>query len=138
MIREITTDKEFLKLPAIDGACKPREVRDLLDTANAYFDKAAGLAANQIKSRGCFFVVKIEGVFVEFLNPKIIARTGGIKAAHETCLSRPGERPVKKRRYKVIKIKFKSLSGFVHKKTYKGFVARVIQHKMDHLKGRLI
>ena len=56
--------------------------------------------------------------------------------AEEGCLSLSGER--KTTRYEEIEIKYRDQLFRMKKKRFKGFVAEVIQHEMDHLEGKLI
>jgi len=71
------------------------------------------------------------------INPKIISKTGGTEVEEEGCLSIPGiEVPVARAR----KIKVKALNerGEAIQFRASGFHARIIQHELDHLDGRLI
>ena len=56
--------------------------------------------------------------------------------AEEGCLSLSGQR--KTTRYEEIEIKYRDQLFRMKKKRFKGFVAEVIQHEMDHLEGKLI
>lgn len=152
MIRKITTDKDVLKLkskefPLEVGANPKSLIQDLTDTANSRKNECVGLAANQVGSHLTVFVMKREDKeatgdkrhrFYPFVNPKIIARSGGIKVGLETCLSLPNERPTKIRRHKEIVLEYSDMKGGRVKNKFKGFYARVIQHEMDHFEGVVI
>ena len=74
-------------------------------------------------------VVKIGDSFHTFINPAILAKSGGVKAEKEGCLSIPGK-TVLKRRHKEVTLS----SG----EKYKGFTARILAHELDHFAGRLL
>ena len=52
----------------------------------------------------------------------------------EGCLSVPGIR-AKVPRYSAIQVKYLTADGLEKTKTYKDFIARIIQHEYDHLEG---
>jgi len=104
-----------------------------------------GLSAVQVGYLKRLFVVwdpKTKKDFV-FINPRITWRSKKqikeipeVENKHEGCLSVPGfwglvKRPV------AIKIKYQDLDNQKQKQTFKGFLARVIQHEFDHLDGIL-
>lgn len=70
------------------------------------------------------------------INPKIISAYG-TEISEEGCLSAPGIQ-VKVKRYKELVLETLNISGKTV--TYKagGFLARAIQHEIDHLNGILI
>lgn len=73
---------------------------------------------------------------IVLINPKIISAYGS-DVAEEGCLSVPGVQ-VKVKRYRELIVETTGLDG--RKVTYKtnGFIARAIQHEIDHLNGILI
>lgn len=71
------------------------------------------------------------------VNPKIIARSKTIDIAEEGCLSIPDiEVPVP--RSIKIKVKAQNLDGNPIRITASGLSARIFQHEIDHLDGKLI
>ena len=143
MIKDIITDKEFLNQKSIEELAIITEdsmkvIKDLIDTANEHKEECVGLAANQIGYLKRVFVIKVDDKFIPIINPKVIVRCGGIKSADEGCLSRPNEKPIKKRRHKEITIRYYNIDGEDVTEKFKGFTARIIQHEWDHLEGRLI
>ena len=56
----------------------------------------------------------------------------------EGCLSRPGEKRIKVRRHKIIKVKWQTVTGESKQREFTGIIARVIMHEIDHLNGVLI
>lgn len=72
--------------------------------------------------------------FLPLINPKIIRSEGRQVLDYEGCLSVPdiyGQVP----RYEKIKIKAQDLEGEEFRLTAEGFLARVIQHEIDHTNG---
>ena len=144
MIQKITTDEDILSKPCaeITNFKDPAflsELQDLLDTATFHSKGCASLAFNQISVLKRGFVIKTTGGFRPVINPEYVMKSTSKKSRYETCLSRPGEKAVKKRRSTKVKLKFWDVvddKGVMI--AFHGFAARVVQHEMDHLKGELI
>lgn len=142
MIKNIITSQKLLSIKSDNQSSADifpdnNIIRDLIDTANSH-DICRGLAANQIGYYRRIFVIKFGMEFIPIINPKIVCLTGGIKSAMETCLSRPGMRPIKVRRHKIIKIRYLDERNISKIKKFQGMDARIVQHEMDHLEGKLI
>ena len=114
-----------------------RELHAILRRASGY-----GLAAPQIGVNKAVFVIDpatcgdstLPAVFV---NPEITAREGHYQR-EESCLSFPSVR-VEIQRAATITIKAESvLGGPAFVVTARDLAAAVIQHEMDHLRGKLI
>lgn len=74
--------------------------------------------------------------FAVFINPEIIKKEGELKADFEGCLSVTdiyGKVP----RYNKIRLRALDENGRSVRVKAEGFLARVIQHEVDHLKGVL-
>lgn len=74
--------------------------------------------------------------FSVYLNPEIVKTEGKPEIDPEGCLSVPeiyGQVP----RYPKVKVKALDLNGQRVRLTAEGFLARVLQHEIDHLHGRL-
>ena len=72
--------------------------------------------------------------FLHLVNPKLIRHEGRQTMDYEGCLSVPdiyGQVP----RYEKVKIKAQDLSGKDVRLTAEGFLARVLQHEIDHTNG---
>ncbi len=72
--------------------------------------------------------------FHVFINPEITKREGGLIADHEGCLSVPdiyGKVP----RYAKVRIKALNADGQEFRLKADGFLARVLQHEIDHTNG---
>jgi peptide deformylase len=138
MVKEIVKDVEFLTKQSekfIFGE-DDHIIQDLIDTANAHKDNCAGLAAVQIGYLKRVIVVKMDDTFVPFINPRIIQKFGERYIAVEGCLSIEGEREVK--RNKMVRVAYTNESGKERVVPFKGYVAEIIQHEVDHLNGVLI
>ena len=141
MIKEIITDEEKLSIQCVD--CNDPElidqiVQDLLDTAAANKDRCIGLAANQIGYNYRIFIVLTDKGFVPFINPEVVCMYGGVKQYYEACLSRPGQKPVRVRRYKKLKVKLSDNKGGEALIIATGIMGRCIQHELDHCNGVLV
>jgi peptide deformylase len=74
--------------------------------------------------------------FTYLINPEIIKLDGDLVEDFEGCLSVPniyGKVP----RYSKVKIKALDINGNEIKLLAKGFLARILQHEIDHTKGAL-
>lgn len=147
MTKKIITDEEHLKKKSIDfdfdGDLKLENViKDLIATVQAPRKdmRGVGLAGNQIGYGVRVFVMaKAPKGFMPVVNPKVISRSGGVKAVFESCLSRPGKPPVKVRRDRRIFIEYYDVeSKAVVKRWFKGLQSQIVQHEMDHFDGKLI
>ncbi len=105
-----------------------------------YQYRGVGLAANQVNLPLRLFIAnptgeKAEGPELVFINP-VIKRAIGTSEAEEGCLSLPGLNAMVKRN-KTIRINAFSLDGKEIDSEVDGFLARIIQHEIDHLDGVL-
>ena len=122
-------------------------LHDLVDTMDS--DNGVGLAAIQVGVPQQILVVDLkedddesqnrpEGFFPLFIvNPVITWASEEYNAATEACLSVPSliievSRPAS------IKLQYLNYHGEPSELSADGWLARVIQHEMDHLKGTLI
>ncbi len=94
-----------------------------------------GLAANQVGIPLRVFAMEGEPAFVCF-NPRIVMDGEELVTLEEACLTFPGL-SVKVKRPKVIKVRFQGPDGEVYTKTFTGMTARIFQHELDHLDGRV-
>ena len=133
-----------------------QEVNDLIDTFLAEVG-GVGLAAPQIGINKSFFAfdpkyrfngIKTMQTMIVAINPKTVPSRNDLSWLNqvkeddliwqgEGCLSLPGvstEVP----RLKKIKLKAFDIDGKAFSKKFEDFVARIVQHEMDHLYGRII
>jgi peptide deformylase len=95
-----------------------------------------GLAAPQIGISKKLIVAEVEDKIVKLANPEIIFTRGYDKMA-EGCLSVPDTR-VEIERYTEITVKGLDEKGEAIEMEATGLLARVLQHEIDHLNGKLI
>ena len=95
-----------------------------------------GLAAPQIGISKKLIVADIGDGPVMLANPKIL-KTKGAGKMEEGCLSIPGINVIIKRAEEVI-VNGLNEKGKVIELKAQGLLARVLQHEIDHLNGRLI
>lgn len=69
------------------------------------------------------------------VNPVLVDKDG-VQTATESCLSIPEVSAPVERAFEIM-VSFLNLEGEEQKLHIKGFMARVIQHELDHLKGML-
>ncbi|MBS4177173.1 peptide deformylase [Lederbergia citrea] len=116
-----------------------RELHELLDDMyeTMISEDGVGLAAPQVGISSQVAIVEIddEEGLIELINPKIISQSGE-QTDVEGCLSFPGLYGTVSRSYTVI-IKAQDRYGEEFKLKANDFLARAIQHELDHLNGVL-
>ena len=105
-----------------------------------HIEDGIGLAAPQVGLRDSIIVVDISPIEEEehpraFINPQILWAEGE-SVVEEGCLSIPGVREDVKRPER-IKLSYQDVDGKHHEEEYDGWLARVLQHEIDHLNGIL-
>ncbi len=134
-------DTKFLRRKTADFDFKkstPKEIRELIKKMREAMEatNGVGLAANQIGLDMKVFVARVEGKFYAIFNPEIVKISKELVVAKEGCLSVPGTTDEVVRPYQI------SLKGFdkngkrLSIKAW-GYQARVFQHEVDHLNGKL-
>lgn len=139
------TEKIILKLgdPVLRKVCKPvseinSKVLKLLDNmaATLYAEpNRAGLAAPQVGILRRIVVLDCGDGLMELINPEIIEKSGEQTGA-EACLSLPGLIGNVTRANHVT-VKTLNRSGQEVITEAEGFLARCLQHEIDHLNGVL-
>jgi peptide deformylase len=133
----------------LDAEAK-KSVRTLVE-AFLERDDASGLAAPQIgiskkiiifRNRGFSKDGASDGTWTKkdvevLINPRITQNRGNQLVLAEGCLSCPDIK-VEIARYPEIKVRGFDVHGQKIGKRYLDFVARIVQHEMDHLEGKLI
>jgi len=149
MVRKILAAKEqSLRMPS-----KPVErvdkkilqiVNDLKETLAAQKDpEGVGLAAPQIGKNLRIFVVVFNKISLVAINPEIVSVSSQLTEDSEKkdqimegCLSLPHfYGPL--RRAKSITLKYLTPEGKEKTEEFSGFIAQIVQHELDHLKGIL-
>ena len=115
-----------------------QEEKQLFDEMLKMMHKAGGigLAANQVGIDKQMCVVCLEDKTLKLANPKILKKNGA-DVLEEGCLSLP-EITVKVKRAKKIICQALNESNELIKFEAAELLARVIQHEVDHLSGKLI
>lgn len=107
-----------------------------------YKEDGIGLAANQIGVLKRLVIVDItpleesefEGAF-SFINPEIL-ESEGRSTVEEGCLSIPGVREEVTRPEKIL-VKYQDKFGKSYQRWFDKWMARVLQHEIDHINGIL-
>jgi peptide deformylase len=114
-----------------------KALHELLDDMTETMRKApgVGLAAPQVGEALQACVVEVGGKLYELMNPRIV-RESGDERDLEGCLSLPGYYAYVTRREKVWVVA-QNRFGKKVKVSGTGFLARALQHELDHLDGKL-
>lgn len=137
MIKKIVHDPGFLGQVSQVASEKDRAIiQDLVDTFLAHQDNCIGMAANMIGHLKRMIVLSIGPIPYVMINPVITKKAVPYEAT-EGCLALLGEeRPVK--RYDIITVEFLDRNFKKQKQEFKGLIAQIIQHEIDHCNGILI
>ncbi len=151
MVPEIVTvaakkNEKFLRKKTVPFDFKKftkKEINDLVVRMRRIMHAAngIGLSANQIGLSFAVFVAEIPDAkggtkFYAVFNPKIEKMDKGIISFEEGCLSIPGKWGEVERAEQIILTGFNKMGKPVKVKAW-GLLARVFQHEVDHLNGRL-
>ncbi len=141
MIKELVTDEAILTTPCVPATADDAQIaQDLIDTL-ASIEDAACIAANQIGETKALCVYLDENDVPRVLyNPKIMLGLSGVKT-EEGCLTRDEDVLTKVTRYEHIKLAYDELveGELKHRKgDFSGWQAQMIQHMVDHCKGKLV
>ena len=113
------------------------ERKILADMAETmYLKGGVGLAAVQVGIGKNMVVIDMGEGLVKFINPVIIKKKGS-ESQEEGCLSVP-ETCVNVKRAKKILVNYLNEKGEPLRIAAEGLLARVLQHEIDHLMGKLI
>lgn len=139
MIRELITDEEILSKPCVKATADDASVaQDLLDTM-ATIEDAACLAANQIGETKAVIAYLNENDEPSIMyNPSLKQALHPLKT-EEMCLTREGLSKVT-RFQDVVVIYGELVDGELvpRKKKMQGWTAQIVQHMIDHCKGKLV
>lgn len=113
------------------------KLAELLDDMKQTMQKndGAGLAAVQVGILRRIFVIEVNGMYVECINP-LIVKSSGEQCQMEGCLSIVGRSGYVIRPYKVT-IKAFDRKGYPFSLTLEDYSAVAICHEYDHLDGIL-
>ena len=145
-------DAQILRKPSVDIPIPidSNGQRDIKILVNAFLerDDALGLAAPQVGINKRVIVFRNKGFNEKeqiksendcdiLINPRITQARGEKMSASEGCLSCP-EIKAEVSRFPEIKVRACDLNGRKISERYTDFLARIVQHEIDHLEGRLI
>lgn len=130
MIRERDDSLLYTKIINYDPERAAEVVRDLIDCAEHY--NMAGFAANQlgINQRIC---IVCSPRLITLLNPKVTKVSKEYLIDQEGCFSLPGYK-AQIARHKFIEIDHGHPDHRIRSQ-FSGYLARIIQHEVDHLNG---
>jgi peptide deformylase len=127
----------ILRQPAVEVRRFDRGLGRLLDDMTETMRDApgVGLAANQVgrSERAC--VIEIEGRHIELVNP-VMVRLEGTQSDLEGCLSLQGFYGETTRADHAV-VTGLDRRGRPVRVSGRGFLARALQHELDHLDGKL-
>lgn len=141
-------DKILLKKAKSVTNIKDSDVQKLIDEMIATLknSKGVGIAAPQVfESKRIIIVNSYPNSRYPYapefgpeamINPRIIKKSKKKEKGWEGCLSVPGYRGLVPR-HERITVKYTSRDGKTKTMGAEGFIARIIQHEVDHLEGRI-
>lgn len=119
-------------------------IDDLIATATA--KQGVGIAAPQVAVNQRLFVVASRPnlrypqaptmVPTPMVNPEILSHGDQVVKGWEGCLSVPGIRGLVPR-YQTIEVTYQNRQGQPQRQVLTDFVARIFQHELDHLAGKV-
>lgn len=127
----------ILRVQAMEVKRFGRNLHQLLDDMRYTMHEApgVGLAAPQVGISKQIVVIDDGEAYYELINPRIIQAEGQDEAV-EYCLSVPGRGGRVVRATKIV-VTAQNRDGEPIEITAEGFLARIFQHEIDHLSGRL-
>lgn len=134
-------NEKFLRTPtAVFDFSKygKKEIRELVKTMRKIMkaNDGIGLSANQIGLNTKVFVAQVGNKFYAAFNPEIVQASKEKVSLDEGCLSIPAKFGAVERPEKVILIGYDPGGKKIRIKAW-GLLARVFQHEVDHLNGKL-
>ena len=149
VLKVLTAPNPILNKKAVPVELVDDLIRKLMDDmlATIYKDRAVGLAANQIGVLKRVIVIDLQeddeqkrpqGFYPLFIaNPEILEASDEMIEADEGCMSLPDQR-ISVTRPRFIKVKYFDYDNKIQELATGGWLARAIQHEIDHLDGKLV
>lgn len=136
-IIKTTQDKEFLRKKSKPVHEFDEKLWELLDDMRdtMYENQGAGIAAVQVGVLKRAVLVDINNMFLELINPEIIAQEG-VEICEEGCLSVESEHAFVERPA-CVTVKAQDRLGCEFTITGEKYLARALCHEIDHLDGIL-
>ena len=139
MIKELVKDEAILSTPCEKATPADEQIaQDLVDTLLAT-EGAACLAANQIgEAKAVIAYLDEQDRPHVMYNPKLLLGLGAFRA-EEGCLTR--DEVTVTTRYDRAQVSYHELVDGemkLHKEDFQGWTAQMLQHMIDHCKGKLV
>ncbi len=128
------------KIPDFDFSKYSKEqIKDTIVTMRKIMkaNGGVGLSANQIGLDWRIFIAEYNNKFYSVFNPRIIKHSEKICSLDEGCLSIP-DTMLAVPRFESITLESQDKNGKAKKFKISGILARIFQHEIDHLDGKLI
>ena len=139
ILRQIAQPIQNFEHPLLQGL-----IEDLLEIAQS--SNGVGIAAPQVSESLRLFIVASRPnpryptapvmTPTAMLNPRLIAFSSPRVKGWEGCLSVPDKRGLVPR-YKEIEVEYFDRLGNLQRRVLTDFVARIFQHELDHLDGKV-
>lgn len=100
--------------------------------------KGVGLSANQVGYPHRIIVIHNPPTQIVMFNPEVYEVRGALVPFNEGCLSAPKGKIVNVARPTVIGVAWTNEAGEPKRRLFTGITARIIQHELAHLDGRLM
>jgi len=141
LLKVITHPNPILKKPTEKVGDITSNIKQLVgDMIQTMQDSdGVGLAANQVGVSKSVLICAPnaeQGPIFTYINPEIIDEKGEV-IGPEGCLSLPGM-AANINRAQSIRLRYMTLKGQTVEENYGDFHARIIQHEIDHLHGKLL
>ena len=116
-----------------------KAAQELVDDMAEYQGKCLGLAAVQLGVPVRLIMVLVGSKYIFLANPEIVKLSPQTWPFPEGCLSiEQGKKLYTFHRPKRVKVRYTDLEGNQRTMKAEGLTARVLQHEIDHLEGKLI
>jgi len=125
----------------------PEEIEEKIEAMKLVLSEethGVGLAATQVGwMRRAFVMVHLDGEctsYKSFLNPEIVKQYGDTSLDWEGCLSAKKAAQLQVRRFETVDLRWEDLvcgELVSREETFSGLNARIIQHEVDHLDGKM-
>ena len=136
MVKPIMKDIFFLGQKSEKATRADLQVgKDLEDTLEANREGCVGMAANMIGYTKRIIVINNEGTIQLMFNPEVI-EMNGLYPADEYCICL--ERRHTAKRYETIVVKYQDEHFQEQTASFSGFLARIVQHQIDHCNSLVI
>lgn len=130
--------KKSKKITIIDSSIK-KLAQDMAETMQSYGDEhetGVAIAAVQVGVPVRMTIIKEEDGYFALINPDIVKKSNEYYEDMEGCMSVP-KKYGKVKRYNKIKVRGLGLDGKKVEIKAEGLMARVLQHEIDHMDGKL-